>query len=95
MTVRKGPAESLWLAMRPWQWVKNLFVLAPLLFSQNLVVPPAVGRAVGAFLLFCLVSSSVYLLNDISKAAATLVAAGLVLFASKIAGCMTEARVSW
>src|SRR5262245_39455268 len=51
--------------MRPWQWVKNLFVLTPLLFSHNLFAPAAVGRALASFVLFCLVSSSVYLLNDI------------------------------
>ena len=58
-------ARSLAKALRPQQWVKNLFVLAPLLFSQNLFTPLAVGRALAAFLLFCLASSSVYLLNDL------------------------------
>jgi 4-hydroxybenzoate polyprenyltransferase len=58
-------ARSLAKGLRPQQWVKNLFVFAPLLFSQNLFTPPAVGRSLAAFLLFCLASSSVYLLNDI------------------------------
>jgi 4-hydroxybenzoate polyprenyltransferase len=58
-------ARSLAKELRPQQWVKNLFVLAPLLFSQNLFTPAAVGRALTAFVLFCLASSSVYLLNDI------------------------------
>lgn len=65
LVVGKGWGGSLWIEMRPWQWVKNLFVLAPLLFSQNLFVPWATGRAFVTFFLFCLVSSSVYLLNDI------------------------------
>ena len=60
-----GQARSLVKTLRPQQWVKNLFVLAPLLFSQNLFTPAAVGRALTAFVLFCLASSSVYLLNDI------------------------------
>jgi 4-hydroxybenzoate polyprenyltransferase len=51
--------------MRPRQWVKNLFVLTPLLFSRNLFAPVTVGQALASFILFCLVSSSVYLLNDI------------------------------
>jgi 4-hydroxybenzoate polyprenyltransferase len=51
--------------MRPRQWVKNLFVLTPLLFSRNLFAPATLGQALASFLLFCLVSSSVYLLNDI------------------------------
>src|SRR5262249_41952173 len=61
----RGWAESLWVEMRPRQWVTNLFVLVPLLFSQNLFTLAAVGRACAAFILFCLISSSVYLLNDI------------------------------
>ena len=52
-------------ALRPQQWVKNLFVLVPLLFAQHLFEPIAVARAVAAFVCFCLVSSSVYLLNDL------------------------------
>jgi 4-hydroxybenzoate polyprenyltransferase len=62
---KRGWAASLWVEMRPWQWTKNLFVLAPLFFSQNLLVPLAAGRAFMAFVLFCLISSSVYILNDI------------------------------
>jgi len=58
-------ARSLWVELRPHQWVKNLLVLAPLLFSQNLLVPLAVERALAACIFFCLISSSVYLLNDI------------------------------
>lgn len=56
---------SLWRAIRPQQWGKNLFVLAPLLFSQNLFVAAAGGRALAACLCFCLLSSAVYLFNDI------------------------------
>jgi 4-hydroxybenzoate polyprenyltransferase len=51
--------------MRPQQWAKNLFVLTPLLFSRSLFAPAAVGQALVCFILFCLGSSSVYLLNDI------------------------------
>jgi 4-hydroxybenzoate polyprenyltransferase len=62
---RKRWVVSLWVEMRPRQWVKNLFVLTPLLFSRNLFAPATVWRALASFILFCLVSSSVYLLNDI------------------------------
>jgi 4-hydroxybenzoate polyprenyltransferase len=51
--------------LRPQQWVKNLFVLVPLLFAQHLFEPIAVARAVIAFFCFCLISSSVYVLNDL------------------------------
>jgi len=60
----KGWAVGLWVEMRPQQWVKNCFVLTPLLFSRNLFAPMIVGQAFASFILFCLVSSSVYLLND-------------------------------
>lgn len=58
-------ARSLWTELRPLQWVKNLLVLAPLLFSQNLFVLGTVVRALVALALFCLMSSAVYIFNDI------------------------------
>jgi 4-hydroxybenzoate polyprenyltransferase len=58
-------AECMWIELRPQQWLKNLLVLAPLLFSKNLFNIAAVVNAFGACFCFCLISSSVYLLNDI------------------------------
>ncbi len=52
-------------SMRPEQWTKNLFVFAALLFSRNLLDAGMLGRSGLAFVLFCLVSGAVYLLNDI------------------------------
>lgn len=52
-------------AMRPVQWVKNVFVLAPLVFGLELGSPVSLARAFVAFAAFCLVSSAVYLLNDL------------------------------
>jgi len=52
-------------ALRPWQWVKNLFVLAPLMFAHELLDPASLARAAGAFAAFCALSSAVYLLNDV------------------------------
>lgn len=51
--------------MRPAQWVKNLFVLLPVVFAQELFVPAAQLRAGVAFVLFCALSSAVYLFNDL------------------------------
>lgn len=56
---------ALLRSMRPTQWAKNLFVLAPLVFGRLLGDRQAVGRALLAFAAFCLVSSAVYLINDI------------------------------
>jgi decaprenyl-phosphate phosphoribosyltransferase len=51
--------------MRPHQWVKNLFVLAPVVFAKNLTHPSIIKSAVGAFLIFCLLAGSIYTLNDL------------------------------
>jgi len=56
--------------LRPAQWVKNAFVLAPLLFSGRATETSAILAAVGALVAFCLVSSCVYILNDIADRAA-------------------------
>lgn len=52
-------------AMRPMQWSKNALVLLAIIFARQLTDGPMVGRGVLAFAVFCLASSSVYLLNDI------------------------------
>ncbi len=50
--------------MRPRQWVKNAFVLAPLLFSGLFLDGAEAIKALWATLLFCLTSSAVYIVND-------------------------------
>ena len=51
--------------MRPYQWVKNLFVFTGLLFGHAWHDPHLVMQAVIAFSAFCLLSSAVYTFNDI------------------------------
>jgi 4-hydroxybenzoate polyprenyltransferase len=51
--------------MRPTQWAKNLFVLAPLVFGRRLGDRHAILCALLAVVAFCLASSAVYLINDI------------------------------
>ena len=51
--------------MRPRQWIKNAFVLAPLLFSGAFADPASVGQALLAMLLFCVASSATYTVNDL------------------------------
>lgn len=60
--------KYLVLAMRPAQWIKNAFVLPGLIFAQQhlITVPWAVGRVAAAFVLFCIVSGCVYLMNDLA-----------------------------
>jgi len=56
--------KDLFISMRPKQWVKNLFVFAPLLFVRAFDEQDMVRLAFFAFVLFSFASSSVYLLND-------------------------------
>ena len=51
--------------MRPSHWLKNAFIFAPLVYGKALDEPGRVIAAFTAFAAFCLVSSSVYILNDI------------------------------
>lgn len=53
-------------SMRPRQWPKNGFVFVPLLFDRKLFDPASVLAVLGAFLLLCLMSSAVYLMNDLA-----------------------------
>ncbi len=52
-------------ACRPRQWVKNLFVAAPLVFAKRLTDPRPSLRALAAVAIFCALSSAVYLWNDL------------------------------
>jgi decaprenyl-phosphate phosphoribosyltransferase len=60
-----GRLLGLVAMMRPKQWVKNLFVFAPLIFARKFLHEPAIMAAAAAFLLFCLASSAVYVVNDL------------------------------
>lgn len=51
--------------MRPHQWVKNLFVVAPVVFAKHLTHPSIIKSAIGAFGVFCLLAAAVYTMNDL------------------------------
>jgi len=59
---------DLLTSLRPWQWTKNLLVFAGLIFSQGLHRPALVARTLLAFVIFCALSGSVYLVNDVMDA---------------------------
>jgi 4-hydroxybenzoate polyprenyltransferase len=62
--------RGLWRSMRPKQWIKNVFLFAGLVFTLDKQHPPRDLLLVGAgFVLFSLLSSSVYLLNDVADRA--------------------------
>lgn len=49
--------------LRPYQYVKNIFVFAPLFFSFNFVLDDVINTFI-VFILFSLIASSIYVLND-------------------------------
>jgi 4-hydroxybenzoate polyprenyltransferase len=52
--------------MRPHQWVKNGFVFAALIFDQKLTDIQALMQTIAGFILFCLISSTIYIINDLA-----------------------------
>ena len=61
----RGNLTGLFKTMRPKQWTKNGFVLAGLIFDGKLFDPTLVLAALTVMVGFCLISSSVYILNDL------------------------------
>ncbi len=61
-------ASAILLTLRPRQWVKNLFVFAPVVFSKRLLEWPALAEAILATLAFCALSGAVYAFNDVRDA---------------------------
>ncbi|PKO07026.1 MAG: decaprenyl-phosphate phosphoribosyltransferase [Chloroflexi bacterium HGW-Chloroflexi-3] len=57
--------KSILKEMRLHQWIKNTFVLIPLVFDRQLFSIEPLSRTIIGFFMFCFVSSSVYLINDI------------------------------
>ncbi len=66
--------KGLIKTIRPHQWVKNVFVLAPMVFHKDLFVSTPVGptlnlivtgRALAAAFVFCLAAGAVYTINDL------------------------------
>lgn len=51
--------------LRIKQWIKNLIIFAPLIFSENVFDILLLLKSVFAFVLFCLISGAAYILNDI------------------------------
>ncbi|MGD0574179.1 MAG: decaprenyl-phosphate phosphoribosyltransferase [Anaerolineales bacterium] len=63
--MRNWPALLL-RSMRPRQWTKNVFLFAALAFDRQLLHRLALERTFAGFLLMCLASGTVYLINDIA-----------------------------
>jgi 4-hydroxybenzoate polyprenyltransferase len=57
--------RALLKTMRPRQWTKNAFLFAALVFDGKLFRIPDFLRTLAGFALFCMISSSVYIFNDL------------------------------
>ncbi len=61
--------KKLWyliVSMRPRQWTKNLVLFAGIVFSMHLFDPSLLLRSFYGFIVFCLMSGAVYIVNDVS-----------------------------
>ncbi len=58
--------RALFVSLRPHQWLKNLVVLAALVFSKHLFEADAAAQAALACAVFCALAGAVYLVNDLA-----------------------------
>ena len=68
-----APGKGLWWriggvirTVRPHQWVKNVFVLAPVVFAKEIFDAKLLENATSAFFVFCLLAGAVYAMNDLA-----------------------------
>jgi 4-hydroxybenzoate polyprenyltransferase len=64
-TWTRGALRGWVASMRPAQWAKNVFLFAGIAFAGKLTDPHSVVLALGAFVVFCALSSAAYLINDV------------------------------
>ena len=58
--------KPLLKTLRPKQWTKNIFIFAALLFDGKLFQIGPLFRTIAGFILFCLLSSTIYIINDLA-----------------------------
>ena len=58
-------AKAWFNSLRPHQWIKNGFILAPLVFAQKVFSVHELVESVQAVIAFCALSSAVYIFNDL------------------------------
>ncbi len=71
--LRRSDGSGLWWRLggvvrtvRPHQWVKNVFVLAPVVFAKEIFDAKLLEHATSAFFVFCLLAGAVYAMNDLA-----------------------------
>ncbi|CAI3935529.1 MULTISPECIES: decaprenyl-phosphate phosphoribosyltransferase [Commensalibacter] len=63
---KKNNLIGLIKLIRPKQWVKNIFLFAPLVFSKEFLHLHSVYHVIFAAFLFCIAASAVYIVNDLN-----------------------------
>lgn len=58
-------AHLLFQSLRPHQWIKNGFILIPLLFARKAFHYPSLLQSLQAVVIFCILTGGVYLVNDL------------------------------
>lgn len=58
-------ARLLFQSLRPNQWIKNGFILLPLLFARKVFHFPSLLQSLQAVVIFCILTGGVYLVNDL------------------------------
>lgn len=64
LSERKSPLKPILKAMRPHQWLKNVLIFLPMMAAHQFT-PITIAQTFLAFVVFSLIASSVYLLNDL------------------------------
>jgi 4-hydroxybenzoate polyprenyltransferase len=57
--------KKLLTLLRPYSWIKNLFIFVPLFFAKDFFIYTKLTTVTLAFVVFCITASSVYIINDI------------------------------
>jgi len=65
MTQMKKMFRDILRLLRPRQWIKNLAIFAALIFSGQLFNPVLIQKVFYGFVVFCAMSSAIYVINDI------------------------------
>ncbi len=58
--------KALFKTMRPRQWTKNVFIFAALVFDKQFFIAASFLKTLAGFALFCMISSVVYIFNDLA-----------------------------
>ncbi len=68
MDKKRSLPQAIFISMRPFQWTKNLAVFAAIIFNGKLFDQAFFNKTLLAFIVFCLISSASYLINDVVDA---------------------------